>query len=128
MSIKHTVTSNIELCLLIVAIFMINEAFCAQTDSIFNAYIAAVAAGRWERAESCWFPKTIELSKRLNIKFTDIPAKYDCASPIYANLEAIRNGTAKLSVDSINFNDDWARLEISIHLASGQTEAIYYAI
>lgn len=76
--------------------------FAAAPDSVFHAYIRAVLAEDWPAAESLWLPEEVVLSRRLEIGFTGMPLKVDCASPLQEHRVALAGGAITYTViDSI---------------------------
>ena len=52
-----------------------------QPEKVVRDYLAAIKAGEWAKAQSCWLQSEIERSNKLGIKFSGIDAKYDCTMP-----------------------------------------------
>ena len=97
----------------------------AEPESVFNAYVQALVAEEWEKAETYWLPEEIRASKRLGIVYTGIETKYDCASPLINALEDIRNGDVQVTVTDAVHHDDWAQISVQL-TALGESSAIPY--
>ena len=100
----------------------------AQPESIFNAYVQALLAKDWEKAETYWLPEKIQASRRFGISYTGIEAKYDCASPLTQMLEAIRSGDMQVTVtDTVNY-DDWAQISVQFTAVGESLVVPYYLV
>jgi hypothetical protein len=100
----------------------------AQPESVFNAYVQALLAKEWEKAETYWLPEEIQASKRFGISYTGIEAKYDCASPLTQMLEAIRSGDMQVTVtDTVN-HDDWAQISAQFTAVGESLVVPYYLV
>ncbi len=115
-------------CLLFTLIIACQQAVCSQPEEVFDKYLQAMIDKRWNDAENCWLPLVISASKRLGITFTDVRAKYDCASPVHKYLEAIRDGIAEAKVVDISRHDDWAQLTVQLASHSDSLSVTYYAV
>jgi len=100
----------------------------AQPESVFNAYVQALLAKEWEKAETYWLPEEIQASKRLGISYTGIEAKYDCASPLTQMLEAIRSGDMQVMItDTVN-HDDWTQISVQFTAVGESLVVPYYLV
>jgi hypothetical protein len=115
---------------LAVAFFFSYSLSIAQTVSgpeiILEEYFRALEAAEWQNAESFWIPKLIEKSKRLDIRYENILAKYDCGSPIIAYLEFVRAGA--ISIDFPDYRDagDYLEIDVRLSMARDSLEFAYY--
>ncbi|MCP4568573.1 MAG: hypothetical protein GY841_13430 [FCB group bacterium] len=95
---------------------------------LFDLYVEALLSEDLIAAAECWLDESIQKSKRLGITYTDVPLKYDCASPLILNLQTIRRLKSKVTVADVDYHDDWALLTIQ---AGDPTEGLtcyYYAL
>jgi len=119
-------------CLLICIITInILQPLYAQPESIFNAYVQALVAEEWEKAETHWLPEEIRASKRLGIVYTHTKAKHDCASPLINALEGIRSGDVRVTVTETIQHDDWVQIAVQLtptlkYGAKGKSMAMPY--
>jgi hypothetical protein len=106
----------------------------AQPESVFNAYVQALLAKEWEKAETYWLPEEIQASKRFGISYTGIEAKYDCASPLTQMLEAIRSGDMQVTVtDTVNHPHTqvwgyWAQISVQFTAVGESLTTPYYLV
>jgi hypothetical protein len=114
--------------LFFVLIVACQQTVCSQPEDVFDKYLQALIDERRDDAENFWLPSVISSSKRLGITFTDVPAKYDCASPIHKYLEAMRDGIAEAKVADIIHHDDWAELTVQLASYSDNLSVTYYAV
>ena len=82
--------------------------------------------GDQAKAESYWIPAELELSRRLGILYTDVEAKYDCASPVMNNLQGVREGSIIIKPGIATIHGDWAELPVSIIAAKDSAQTVYY--
>lgn len=93
------------LILIAIAVPAQAQAQANPADSIFSAYVAAVLSDNWTAAESLWLPAEVELANRLEIRFTGLPLKVDCTSPLQEHRAVIANGTIQYSVSDSLVSD-----------------------
>ncbi len=98
----------------------------AQPETVFNAYVQALVAEDWEKAETYWLPEEIRKSKRLDITYAGTKVKYDCASPLISALEGVQSGDVKVSVAETTYHDDWAQMSVQLTTANDSVKASYY--
>jgi hypothetical protein len=98
----------------------------AQPETVFNAYVQALVAEEWEKAETYWLPEEIRTSKRLDVTYTDVKVKYDCASPLISALEGVRSGDVKVTVTETIYHDDWAQMSVQLTTTNDSVKAFYY--
>jgi hypothetical protein len=98
----------------------------AQPETVFDAYLQALVAEDWEKAETYWLPEEIRTSKRLGIAYTGTKVKYDCASPVISALEGIRSEDVKVSVTEIIHHDDWAQMSVQLTTPGDSAKVSYY--
>ncbi|HDS01555.1 MAG TPA: hypothetical protein ENO22_03835 [candidate division Zixibacteria bacterium] len=97
-------------------------------DPLFESYVEAVEAGDWEAAEKCWLPEEVEKSKRLEITYQGVKAKYDCSSPLISLQAEISNGRVEVEIGKLEISDTLAVFDILL-LAGGDTITVkYYAL
>ena len=99
----------------------------AQPEIAFNDYLAALKEMRWGDAERFWQPIVIDKSRRLGIVYTDVPAKYDCASPLMTALPAIRAGDLHISTTVVSPDSDTTRILVRIESATDSIMVTYFA-
>jgi hypothetical protein len=97
-------------------------------ESVFYRYLEALKSMQWSEAEECWAPDYVEVSRRLGITYEGIPAKYDCASPLVRIIDGISGGGVGVSVDSVEIEDDWARILLQLVTATDTAAISYYAV
>lgn len=116
-----------KICLL-VSIITINsfQPLFAQPETVFDAYVQALVAEDWMKAETYWLPEEIRTSKRLDITYAGIKTKYDCASPLISALEGIRNNDVKVSVTETIYHDDWAQMAVQLTTSNDSVTVSYY--
>lgn len=85
--------------------------------SLFERYLGFAISGKWDSAAACWQAEEITAANRLGTSYRDVPAKYDCASPVITALDGIKNGAVKVSVTGVADSGDYA--EITATLVSG---------
>ena len=93
----------------------------AQPDSTVKGYLAAIKVQDWELAESYWVKSEIERSRRLGIKFENIEAKYDCASPLITNPHILNDPGYKLNFATESLDSISTRIDIAIVGLRGDT-------
>ena len=112
----------------LVSIIAINslQPLYAQPETVFNAYVQALVAEDWMKAETYWLPEEIRTSKRLDVTYTDVKVKYDCASPLTSALEGVRSGDVKVSVTETIHHDDWAQMSVQLSTPGDSVKVVYY--
>ena len=112
----------------LVAIIAINsfQSLFAQPETVFNAYVQALVAEDWKKAETYWLPEEIRTSKRLGITYTGVKVKYDRASPLISALEGIRNSDVKVSVTETIYHDDWAQMSVQLTTSDDSATVSYH--
>ncbi|MDD4051071.1 MAG: hypothetical protein PHR28_04110, partial [candidate division Zixibacteria bacterium] len=115
------------LTLAVAAILAVGAPVQAQPDVVFNDYLAALKEMRWGDAERYWQPEVIERSRRLGIVYTDVPVKYDCASPLMTALSGIQSGAVQVSAAVASPDSDTTRILVRIMSATDSVTATYYA-
>jgi hypothetical protein len=116
-----------KICLLVSVITITGcQHLSAQPERVFNEYLQALVAEDWEKAEKYWLPEEIRTSKRLDITYTSIKVKYDCASPLISSLEGIRNNEVKVTVTETIYHDDWAQMAVKLATDNDSVKVFYY--
>ena len=100
----------------------------AQPESVFNAYVQALVAEDWEKAETYWLQEEIQASKRFGIAYTEVEAKYDCASSLINALASIRNGDVQVTVDDVVHHEDWAQISAQLTTLGESLTVPYYLV
>lgn len=100
----------------------------AQPEIVFNEYSQALIAEEWDRAESCWLASEIKESKRLGITFTNIKAKYDCASPLINALDGIRRGDVQINTTETVVDEQLVKLSVQLTTHDDTTTTFYYLV
>ena len=94
---------------------------------VFDEYLQLIADGNYEIAADMWTPEALERSSRFGIKFTDIPMKVDCNSPIMRNLGEME---ANILSPVRQYEDldsaQWYRLEYANIYGSSLLKHNYY--
>ena len=120
-------TTAIAVLVIITLIFYSREISASPQETVEN-YIRALIDENWSKAESLWHPDEIAKSKRFGITYDDIPAKYDCASPLMEALDGIRLGVVKYSVGDVQDHDGWFDITMSLSTPSDSTTHHYYVV
>jgi len=100
----------------------------AEPMEVVTAYLDAVTAGDWDRAESLWVPHVPAMSRRLGIRYRSVTAKYDCASPVYRVREAIRDGLVRVAVNPPQSRESFLEVPVQLTAADGETITPYYVV
>jgi len=100
----------------------------AQSESVFNAYVQALVAEDWEKAETYWLPEEIQASKRFGIVYTGVEPKYDCASPLINTLASIRKGDVQVTVNDVVHHEDWAEISVQLTTLGESLTVSYYLV
>lgn len=103
------------------------EGSYVDATPVFSEYLQLIADGNYEIAADMWTPEALERSSRFGIRFTDIPMKVDCNSPIMRNLGEMQVNT----LSPIRQYEDldstqWYRLEYANIYGSSLLRHNYY--
>jgi hypothetical protein len=93
-----------------------------------NMYFELLGTGDFDIAADLWTPESLERSSRFGIRFTDIPLKVDCSSPIMRNVDLVKD----LLVPPVRAYQDldggkWTLLEFSQLVNGQELKHTYYA-
>ncbi|MBI5867549.1 MAG: hypothetical protein HZB43_04550 [candidate division Zixibacteria bacterium] len=72
---------------------------------VLQEYVAALKSENWVAAESLWTQPEVLRSRRLDIHFEGVTAKYDCSSPLVLFRTAIATGTAAVRITDTTVAD-----------------------
>lgn len=100
----------------------------AQPEETFEKYLDALVRDDQTGARGFWLPEYIVSCDRLGISFGDVPVKYDCASPIVANLAAIRDSLIVVAVSATRCWEHHARMTVSLIAEPDTLVVSYYAL
>lgn len=120
--------ANLTPCLIFIIIAFNLKPLYAQPETVFNKYSQALIAEEWDRAESYWLTSDIEKSKRLGITFTNIKAKYDCASPLINALNDIRQGDVQINTTKTVVDDHLVKLSVQLTTYDDTITTFYYLV
>ncbi|MCK5125570.1 MAG: hypothetical protein KAR42_04885 [candidate division Zixibacteria bacterium] len=106
--------------LFLILLFFFSPLNANPTDAV-TGYIDAVKVGDFTIAQTYWDESYIKASAKLGIEYRDVRLKYDCASPISQNLEAIQSGMCQVYSSLVLQQDSTAK--VTVHLISPSDSA-----
>jgi len=122
-------TSKYSISIIIIFISLISNvsgSSSIEARETLSKYIEAVRNEQWIKAAQFWHNTDIERSENLDIKFKEIEAKYDCASPlIFAHGKAFGNSQQI----QINLSEDQGlkkKYDIVLYYSSIDSQSFAY--
>ncbi|MCP4632118.1 MAG: hypothetical protein GY855_04265, partial [candidate division Zixibacteria bacterium] len=100
----------------------------AELEEISQKYFHALIDEEWEKAESCWLPYEVEISRRLGISFTGIKAKYDCTSPLVNSSSSIRKDVINVQSSFEYIDDTTTKMTTYLITAKDTMVTQYYVL
>ncbi len=116
------------ICLLLYSQIAMAEISQDEVQAFFYGYVAALKAGDNRFALNHWSLLDRTWSDQLGIRYKDTPIKVDAGSQILENLDALKAGTAKVTVDTITVNRGFARISYSLKTQDTTYTGVYYAV
>ncbi len=93
--------------------------------AVVDAFISSLKNEDIETAASYWDSQYIDLCNRFDISYANVPAKFDCASPVIRYLKDIKSGTYSITTELISSMDGIAQVRLRI-LSSNDTLSYVY--
>jgi len=112
---------------LIVLTLSISASAGERPDSILIEYIEAIKNAEWKKSENLWESEFIERSRRFGIEYDNVPAKYDCASPVVLAIDGIRAGLADYEITRVDADSSQAKITLRLSSATDTLTVDYYA-
>jgi hypothetical protein len=101
---------KLEICNSIVTKKLQHLSDARNPGNILESYIAALLEEDWDNAKKYWY----ENDNRLKIKFTDIPLKIDCASPLLSALTDIRSGRISYTIERSKWSGEYQITDVCL--------------
>ncbi len=119
--------------LLVILLIMLPQMAFAQDkerdiEKFFLNYVEQLKAADYHSAANAWALLDRTISEQLRVYYTDEPVKMEMGSPLRENIEKLRDGSAKLVIDTIRFSRDFARINYSIKIGAQSVSGRSYAI
>ena len=96
---------NVRALFVLVGVAIPGFAIAGTPRDVLQEYVAALKSENWAAAETLWTRAEVLRSEQLGIHFENIPAKYDCSSPLVLFRGAIASGRAIVSVSDTTVAD-----------------------
>ena len=99
-----------------------------ETAPVINEYFELVFGGNYDIAGDMWTPEALERSGRFGIKFTGIPIKADCNSPLMRNLDEIASKVIApiRKYETLGDKQEWYQIEYADIFGSALLKHNYY--
>ncbi len=97
-------------------------------EKFFLGYVDQLKAADYHSALNAWALLDRTISEQLHVYYTDEPVKMEMDSPLWENIEKLRDGSATLSVDTVRFSRDFARINYTIKTGRLSIPGRSYAI
>ncbi len=105
----------------------LNSAVNAQSE-VIKDYAKALADGDIQKAESLWLPEAITASRRLEISYKDVPAKFDCTSILVQKLKDIRSKAARVIVGKAEEFDGYYKIPVTLIYSANKETYDYFVV
>ena len=99
----------------------------AQSD-VIKDYAKALADGDIQKAEKLWLPDVITASRRLEISYKDVPAKFDCTSILVQKLRDIRSKAAQVIVGTAEELDGYYKIPVTLAYSTNKETFDYFVV
>ncbi len=113
--------------LLVVILTSSNSNAVAQSKTVSD-YVKALVDGDIQKAESFWLPSVIADSRRMEISYNDVPAKFDCTSIVVQKLNDIRSKAAKVIVGKPEEFDGYYKMPVTLVYSTNKETCDYFAV
>jgi hypothetical protein len=99
-----------------------------DASPVINEYFELVFSGNYDIAGDMWTPEALERSGRFGIRFTGIPIKADCNSPLMRNLDVLASkGVAPIrKYETLGDKQEWYQVEYADVFGSALLKHNYY--
>jgi hypothetical protein len=95
---------------------------------VIKEYFELVLDGNYDIAGDMWTPEALERSGRFGIKFTDVPIKADCNSPLMCNLDELSSKMVApiRKHEALGDKKEWYKIEYADIFGSALLKHNYY--
>ena len=119
--------------LLVIIVLLLSQIAFAQDkerdiEKFFLGYVEYLKAEDYHSAANVWALLDRTISEQLRIAYTDVPVKMEMDSPLWKHLAELRNGSATLTIDTVRFSRDFARINYTIKSGGKSIPGRSYAI
>jgi hypothetical protein len=118
----------LAICLLLWAQLAAAEIPQSEIQQFFFGYVEALKAGDTQSALNHWSLLDRTWGDQLGIGYKDVPVKLEAGSALLSNLDLLRSGAAKITIDTIAMNRGFARINYRIVTKDTAYTDVHYAI
>ena len=97
----------------------------ATPEDALGGYVDALKAGDWSAARSFWDESYLQSTERLGIQYADVPYKYDCASPVFQNLDGLLSSDIETETVIIRNDSNFAIVRLGL-ISRSDTLSVRY--
>jgi len=118
----------LAICLLFCAQLAAADISQSEIQRFFYGYVDALKAGDDLSALNHWSLLDRTWADQLGIKYKDVPVKLEVGSALLRNLNLLRSGAAKITIDTITMNRGFAKINYRITTKDTTYTDMHYAI
>lgn len=100
----------------------------ATPADLAKTYLQAVLRNDWPEARDLWMPGDVGDSERLEISYTDVPFKGDCASLLVLERRRIESGQIEAFVGDITVEGTSAQIPFLLQIGEETAVTQYHAV